>query len=139
MDIKITTFQQSEKEIRWLRDKVFGGEQGVPRDIDWDGEDPHCVQVLALDDDQTPVGTGRLRPDGKIGRLAVLANYRGKGIGADMLQALIHSARKNDLPQVYLHAQHQAISFYRRFDFHEEGAEFIEADIRHVKMIRSLR
>lgn len=139
MNIKITSFSESENEIRSLRDAVFGIEQGVPRDLDWDGEDSYCAHVLAKDSDGRLIGTGRIESDGKIGRLAVLAGRRGNGVGGKILEVLVNEAYTRRLNRVYLHAQSQAISFYEKHGFRKEGSEFVEAGISHVKMIRDLQ
>jgi predicted GNAT family N-acyltransferase len=138
MNIKITSFSESENEIRSLRDTVFGIEQGVPRDLDWDGEDSYCAHVLAKDSDGSLIGTGRIGSDGKIGRLAVLARRRRHGAGGQILEALVSEACARRLNRIYLHAQSQAISFYEKHGFRKEGSEFVEAGISHVKMIRDL-
>jgi predicted GNAT family N-acyltransferase len=64
MDIRITSFSESEADIRPVRNAVFGREQKVPRELDWDGKDPQCLHVLARNSAGGPVGTGRLQPDG---------------------------------------------------------------------------
>jgi predicted GNAT family N-acyltransferase len=139
MNIEITSFSESENEIRSLRDEVFGIEQGVPRELDWDDEDSNCAHVLAKGSDGSLIGTGRMRSDGKIGRLAVVACRRGNGIGGDILEALVGEARARGLNRVYLHAQFQAVSFYEKHGFRKQGLEFVEAGIPHVKMIRNLQ
>jgi predicted GNAT family N-acyltransferase len=139
MNIKIASYGESERQIRAVRDAVFGREQKVPREIDWDGNDPRCVQVVATDDGGLPIGAGRMQPDGRIGRLAVLKRRRGQGVGRKMLEALIESARRQGFHQVHVHAQVQAIPFYEKSGFRKVGAEFLEAGIRHVHMTRSIR
>ena len=138
MRILSTSFSESEEQIRFIRDSVFGSEQGVPRDLDWDGEDAHCAHVLSEDDDGNPVGTGRMKGDGKIGRLAVLSSWRGKGLGGEMLSALIREARARGFHRVYLHAQSQAVAFYENHGFRKAGPAFFEAGLLHVKMIKEL-
>ncbi len=135
MTIKTTSFEESEPDIRTIRDTVFGQEQHVPLNIDWDGEDSDSVHVIAYAEDGNPIGTGRIKPDGKIGRLAILKDFRGQGIGEKVLCTLIDTAKDKGLKQVYLHAQIQAESFYRNRGFKTVGDEFIEADIKHVKMV----
>ena len=139
MIIEITSFTESENYIRSLRDTVFGQEQGVPRELDWDGEDIRCTHVLAMSDSGIPIGTGRMRSDGKIGRLAVLANWRGHGIGGELLESLVSKAYECKFKSVYLYAQTHVISFYEKYGFCKEGAEFIEAGISHVKMVKDLQ
>jgi predicted GNAT family N-acyltransferase len=138
MHIKVTSFQESEYEIRFIRDTVFGVEQGVVRELDWDGNDPLCIHVVAFDNAENPIGTGRVQPDGKIGRLAALKNWRQRGIGSQMLEALVEAARTQGLAQVHLHAQVHAVNFYEKRRFTPVGEEFMEVGIPHVNMIRKV-
>jgi predicted GNAT family N-acyltransferase len=138
MDVTIRSFREAEKEIRFIRDIVFGEEQNVEREVDLDGKDSQSIQVVATDDDDNPIGTGRMQPDGKIGRLAVLDSWRGQGTGEKMLQALLETAEKEGFQEVFLHAQIHAISFYEKCRFHKDGKEFLEAGIPHVKMTRNI-
>ena len=138
MNVKVTSFDESEGDVRFVRDAVFGDEQSVLRGLDFDGNDPHCIHVVAEEDDGSPIGTGRIQADGRIGRLAVLKSRRNRGVGGKMLEALIESARGRGLEQVYLHAQLHSIPFYETRGFETDGAEFMEAGIRHVTMTRSI-
>lgn len=81
MNIKTTFFKASEADIRIIRDAVFGQEQSVPRNIDWDGEDYACIHIMACTNNGISIGTGRIKSDGKIGRVAILKDFRGQGIG----------------------------------------------------------
>ena len=136
MHIFITTFQESSPVIRQVRDAVFGDEQDIPRDLDWDGRDASCIHVLATGPENIPIGTGRLQPDGRIGRLAVLKPHRGRGIGSRMLACLIEAARARGIARVYLHAQTHSVPFYEKCGFRTEGEKFQEAGIPHVNMTR---
>ena len=138
MNVIIRSFREAEKEIGFIRDIVFGQEQNVAREVDWDGKDSQSIQVVATDDDDNPVGTGRMQRDGKIGRLAVLDSWRGQGTGQKMLRVLVEAAEKEDFQEVFLHAQVHAISFYEKCRFHKDGEEFLEAGILHVKMTRNI-
>ncbi|HUO79638.1 MAG TPA: GNAT family N-acetyltransferase [Steroidobacteraceae bacterium] len=119
--------------LRPIREQVFVIEQGVPAALEWDGADPGAVHVLALTK-REPVGTGRLLPTGKIGRLAVLAAFRGHGVGSLVLRRLVELARRRGLSGVYLHAQVEAVGFYAAHGFVAEGPEFDEAGLRHRRM-----
>jgi predicted GNAT family N-acyltransferase len=77
-------------------------------------------------------------PDGHVGRMAVLPEWRGKGVGTALLSHLIEDAREQGMNQLVLNAQTSACDFYRRFHFEAEGEEFIEAGIPHVRMTRTL-
>ncbi len=128
-------FAAAAVEIRAIRERVFIVEQHVPRDLEWDGLDPTCAHVLARDETGGPIGTGRLTPDGHIGRMAVLAPWRGRGVGAGMLKLLMDMARRRGATQVALHAQTHAIPFYARYGFTPQGEVFEEAGIPHRKMV----
>ena len=120
-----------------IRFAVFVEEQGVPREIELDEMDRDSVHALALEDEE-PVGTARLLPDGHIGRMAVLKAWRGRGIGGRLLARLIDEARRRGHRQVVLSAQVHAVEFYRAHGFREEGEEYMEAGIPHRDMKRSL-
>lgn len=125
--------------LRAVRETVFIGEQRVPIEEEWDEHDAECVHVLATDEQGTPIGTGRLLPDGHIGRMAVLAHYRGRGVGAAILERLLLEAQHRGHKHLVLNAQTHAIEFYARFGFVAEGDEFQEAGIPHRRMTRVLR
>ncbi|MCG8435383.1 MAG: GNAT family N-acetyltransferase [Gammaproteobacteria bacterium] len=130
---------EEEGAIRAVRETVFIREQQVPEEIEWDGIDPNSLHVIAYDHQNKPIGTGRLQPSGKIGRIAVLRDYRGKGIGGKILEALIEEARQRNHIECHLHAQTQALDFYAHYGFVEEGEEFEEAEIPHKLMRLTLR
>ncbi|MDK9704825.1 MAG: GNAT family N-acetyltransferase [Sulfuritalea sp.] len=123
-------------QARQVRDAVFVDEQKVSRDIEWDEHDASSRHVVACDSDGGAIGTGRLLPEGHIGRMAVLADWRGKGVGRALLERLLEEARLQGREHLALHAQTQAGGFYRRFGFVEEGPEFMEAGIPHRTMVR---
>jgi predicted GNAT family N-acyltransferase len=129
----------SDREaLRAIREAVFIREQQVPVEEEWDALDPECRHVLARAADDRPIGTGRLTPHRSIGRMAVLADWRGRGVGAALLQALVDQARALQWDRVTLNAQVQAIGFYERFGFRAEGETFMEAGIEHRTMARAL-
>jgi predicted GNAT family N-acyltransferase len=122
------------KDLRAVREPVFVEEQRVPLELEWDELDPKCHHVIARDDAHRPIGTGRLTPEHKIGRMAVLKEWRGRGVGEALLRALVERARELGLPEVSLHAQVDAIGFYEKFGFEGYGERFEEAGIQHQSM-----
>ena len=122
---------------REVREPVFVDEQKVPREIELDEHDVTSRHVVSRDGDGTAIGTGRLLPDGHIGRMAVLSDWRGKGVGRAMLERLLEDATQRNMRHLALHSQTQAAGFYRRFGFVEEGPEFMEAGIPHRTMVRT--
>lgn len=129
---------QQEAQAMPLRESVFVAEQGVPADMERDEFDAQSYHVLAFDTDQQVIGTGRLLPDGHIGRMAVAASRRGEGVGRALLDALIDQARSAGHSHLKLNAQTHALGFYRQFAFTEVGLPFMEAGIPHQAMVRDL-
>jgi predicted GNAT family N-acyltransferase len=137
--IRRANYQTDEAAIRRVRFAVFVAEQQVPAELEMDERDPECRHVLAFDGREA-VGTGRIDPvDGKIGRVAVLASQRGRGIGTAVMGALHDIARAGGLDKVWCNAQVSAMPFYRRLGYRVTGQEpFEEAGIEHVRMEKTL-
>nr|WP_275540531.1 GNAT family N-acetyltransferase [Sulfurisoma sediminicola] len=123
---------------RPVREEVFVREQNVPLDMEWDEFDATSRHVVAFDPAGAAIGTGRLLPDGHLGRMAVLPAWRGRGVGRALLERLLEIAAAAGQRELVLHAQTQAAGFYGRFGFVVAGPEFMEAGIPHVKMSRRL-
>ena len=119
-----------------VRHRVFVIEQSVPIELELDELDAECLHAVALDASGAAVGTGRLLPDGHIGRMAVLAAQRGTGVGGRLLEALVEEGWRRGHDELALNAQTHARSFYEAHGFHAEGDEFMEAGIPHVLMVR---
>lgn len=122
------------KDLRAVREPVFVTEQNVPLELEWDELDPHCHHVIARDAQHRPIGTGRLTPEHKIGRMAVLREWRGQGVGEALLRALIERARELGWTEVSLNSQVSAMGFYEKFGFEPYGERFEEAGIEHQAM-----
>lgn len=136
--IKQVSWREYKGILRQIRTDVFIIEQHVPMEEEWDGFDEEAIHVVALTTDEIPVGTARLLPTGQIGRMAVLKEYRGAGIGSALLKKLLEIAERETMNQVFLNAQQHAIDFYKKFDFVITGNVFMEAGIPHQKMTQSL-
>lgn len=136
--VELADYRRDFDSLRAIRDEVFVRGQNVPLDIELDALDPLCQHVLACSEAGEAIGTGRLMPDGRIGRMAVLESWRGRGVGAVMLQRLVEIARARGLSQVELHSQVHAREFYERQGFKACGDHFFEAGIEHVPMRRAL-
>jgi predicted GNAT family N-acyltransferase len=132
------TWSEAKARLVAIREQVFVKEQNVPMELEMDEHDEHCYHLLARDGTGKDVGTARLLPNGHIGRMAVLAPYRGRGIGSQLLEATVELAKTQGLNTLYLHAQTHAIGFYEKHQFGVVGGEFMEAGIPHVQMRRQL-
>ena len=102
-----------------------------------DAWDPQSVHAVAFDA-AAAVGTGRLLPDGHIGRMAVLPTARGAGTGSALLQSLMGEARRRGHRATVLSAQTHAVPFYQRHGFEVVSGEYLDAGIPHVDMQRAL-
>jgi predicted GNAT family N-acyltransferase len=132
------SWEQAQPSAGPLRFAIFVGEQNVPSGIELDDLDAQCMHAVAFDVDGKPIGTGRLLPDGHIGRMAVVKEWRRRGIGGEILHALMEEARKRGHKEVVVSAQLQAAEFYRDLGFVAEGKVYPDAGILHQKMRRKL-
>lgn len=137
--VAVEDYAGARAALREVRETVFVREQNVPLELELDAErDPRCQHVLAFDAAGVAIGTGRLTPDRRIGRMAVLAAWRGRGVGDALLEALLERARALGWREVSLHSQASATGFYARHGFLPSGPRFLEAGIEHVAMYRLL-
>jgi predicted GNAT family N-acyltransferase len=124
-----------------IRMRVFVREQGVSEEIELDRDDQRAIHFLAFAGPRA-VGTARVvwhRTSAKIGRMAVLKSYRGRGVGKKLLQRAMETAKKHSAKSIYLHAQVPVIGFYESMGFRCDGPVFEEAGIPHRKMILTPR
>ncbi len=137
-DVREARWDVDQQTLSNIRGIVFIVGQHVPKEEEWDGKDEDARHWLASNADGEPIGTARLLPDGQIGRMAVLDEYRGYGVGAALLDHACEKARQLGFPSVWLNAQTHALEFYEKAGFIAEGEEFDEAGIPHRRMTRSL-
>ena len=134
VELRPATWAADRAALELVRRRVFLEEQGIDEREEWDAVDPVARHVLAATPECDAVGTGRLEPCGKIGRVAVLDGCRGQGVGQAIMHCLVNHATESGLRAVYLHAQAAAADFYRRLGFRAEGPVFEEVGIPHVRM-----
>ena len=133
----ICDYESHTEDICAIRYEVFVDEQNVPEELEIDGLDGEAKHVLTFVDG-LPIGTGRILIDGHIGRVAVLKNYRGHGIGKLIMKELIKWAHDMNLEKIWLSSQWHAHSFYLDLGFVCVGEIYKEAGIDHIKMYRVL-
>ena len=142
VDVRIGAWDQLGREAGALRTQVFVEEQKIPAELEWDAADALALHAVAYNRFGMALATGRLLEHepgvSKIGRMAVTTAMRGSRIGRAVLDALMQAARERGDHQVLLHAQSPAVAFYRRAGFEAVGAEFEEAGIRHLAMVKAL-
>ncbi len=124
-----------------LRTEVFVVGQGVPPEVEADGADPIAVHSVVLDAGGVVVATGRLLEEdgtGRLGRIAVRAGRRGRGLGAQVVRDLVAAAAAGGLPRLRLHAQAPVVAFYERLGWALDGPPDVEAGLEHRWMARDL-
>tara|TARA_B110000858_G_scaffold29691_1_gene32080 strand:+ start:10368 stop:10802 length:435 start_codon:yes stop_codon:yes gene_type:complete len=137
IDIKFTQNDREMLSCLSLRRTVFIEEQNVPENEEVDGDDPNCDHILLTISDD-PVGAARLKYYDnfvKVQRVCVLKNYRGQGIGSNIINFIIKHIEKNDIrTSVRLGSQIHALEFYKGLGFVEFGEEYLDAGILHKDM-----
>jgi predicted GNAT family N-acyltransferase len=134
--VRVADWQKDNADLRRIRETVFVNEQSVPPELEWDAEDATATHFLAFDGDYA-IGTARLLPDGQIGRVSVLKDWRGLKVGDALLEAVIAHAEGAGLKEQRLSAQVYATSFYERHGFKIVSGEFLDAGLPHVDMLRT--
>ena len=140
-NIHIVKNQEELDAVYAIREKVFIGGQNVPPELEHDGLD-ECSEHAVLFFENIPAGCARIRivdDQIRLERIAVLEQFRGKGLGADMMRFLVNYAKDKKAAAVTMHAQYYLLDFYKNFGFEPSGAPFMEADIKHIEMILKLR
>ncbi|SEF65327.1 Predicted N-acyltransferase, GNAT family [Nitrosomonas ureae] len=133
--VRVVDWETETLTLRNIRTTVFIREQQVPVDLEWDEFDIISMHFLVFNNHREAVGTARLLPDGHIGRMAVLKEWRGKGYGSAILKKILEELRGRHMQKAMLNAQISAVKFYERFGFQQvSGKKFLEAGIPHVKM-----
>lgn len=137
--LRVVTYAEAATAIKTIRHSVFQVEQGVDSALDFDGLDEVAMHIVVYQDDQ-PVGTARIRylteQLAKIERVAVLATYRGQGIGRKIMVRAIAFLDNQNCVSIKLNSQVQVKEFYQKLGFEQSGEEFYEAGILHIAMQR---
>lgn len=134
LKITLGSWADLQKDAQAIRYDVFVIEQNIPAELEWDDMDAQCLHAVAYDATGIALGTGRLLPDGHIGRMAVRKSARGLGVGAAILQSLMQQARQRGDQAVKLNAQISAEPFYSANGYSRDGEIFEEAGIPHISM-----
>ncbi|MDF2544027.1 MAG: GCN5-related N-acetyltransferase [Herbinix sp.] len=137
---KLLSYGDDLTEVYHIRKKVFQEEQGITPEEDFDDLDQESIHVIVYEDsnNKKAVATGRIYYNGvncKIGRVAVLKEYRGKQYGDFVVRMLINKALTSGVPEVYLNAQLSTVGFYEKIGFQTVGDIYEEVGIPHIKMV----
>ena len=136
--VSLIGWHDGEPLLKPIREAVFIHEQGVPAALEWDGLDESCRHALALSLQGDAIGCGRMLPDGHIGHIAVLPQWRKQKVGTAIVEALLDYARTHDYPQISVDVPPHYVPFYRNIGFVEQGKAPMDAGLPHIKMLLKL-
>jgi predicted GNAT family N-acyltransferase len=136
--VRAADWKLDETAIAQVHRTVFIDEQGVPEALEWEAEDAQHRWFVAQASTQL-IGIVRMTDAGRIGRMAVLPDWRRQGVGRALLAAALLTATASGLKQVHLSAQTHAVAFYARYGFIAEGPEYLDAGIPHRSMNLNLK
>lgn len=140
MNIKVVGTPEEKEQAYSVRTTVFVDEQHVPPDVEIDAFDKEAIHLIGYEDD-LPIAASRVRfvdSYGKLERICVLKDQRGKFHGSDMIQAMEDIIRNEGYTKAKLNAQTHAVDFYQRLGYDVVSGEFMDAGIPHVTMTKKL-
>lgn len=136
LKVEIVKWIDGYAPLSMIREKVFIEEQKVTPQLEWDGRDEEAIHFLAYQDEKA-IGCARafvIKNHMQLGRMAVLKEYRNKGIGSFLIEKAITTAKLNQLSKISISAQCHAIDFYKKFGFEVTSEIYFDADIPHQDM-----
>lgn len=140
--VKIVADEKEREDAFTVRRKVFVDEQGVPLHLELDEYDQDATHFVIYDETNQPIGAGRMRElqrgIGKIERICVLREHRGKHLGNLIMKTLERHAREHGMKKILLNAQSYAVPFYEKLGYVITSPEFMDADIPHRAMEKDL-
>ncbi|CAM8332412.1 ElaA Predicted acyltransferase [Candidatus Methylopumilus planktonicus] len=136
LKIEIVKWIDGLSQLKNIREKVFIQEQKVTPQLEWDGMDEKAIHFLVFND-KAAIGCARaivIKDHMQLGRMAVLKEYRGQGIGSALIEKAMTTAKLNQLSAIYISAQCHAIDFYKKFGFEVTSGIYLDAEIPHRDM-----
>jgi predicted GNAT family N-acyltransferase len=136
LKVEIVKWIDGHTQLKNIREKVFIQEQKVMPELEWDGMDEKAIHFLVFNDNAA-IGCARaivIKDHMQLGRMAVLKEYRGQGIGSALLEKAMTIAKLNQLSVIYISAQCHAIDFYKKFGFEVKSDIYLDAEIPHRDM-----
>ncbi|MBM7571560.1 GNAT family N-acetyltransferase [Aquibacillus albus] len=140
MDIKVVETEKQKKDAYYVRHTVFVVEQKVPPELEIDDLEKEAIHFVGYENDH-PIAASRMRlvdDYGKLERICVLKEYRGKYFGKQIIGKMEHYLKEKGLPKAKLNAQTHAEDFYHSLGYETISDEFMDAGIPHVTMIKKL-
>jgi len=140
LKVEVVKWIDEYDSLTMIREKVFIEEQKVTSQLEWDGMDENAMHFLVFKDEEA-IGCARavvIKNYMQLGRMAVLKEYRGQGIGSALLEKAIVTAKLNQISSIYISAQCYAIDFYLKFGFKVMSDIYLDAEILHRDMTLKL-
>ena len=140
LKVEVVKWIDEYDSLTMIREKVFIEEQKVTSQLEWDGMDKEAIHFLAFKDEKA-IGCARalvIEYCMQLGRIAVLKEYRGEGIGSALLEKAIVTAKLNQISSIHISAQCYAIDFYLKFGFEVTSDIYLDAEIPHRDMTLKL-
>ena len=140
LKVEIAKWIDDHTQLKNIREKVFIQEQKVTLELEWDGMDENAMHFLVFKDEEA-IGCARavvIKNYMQLGRMAVLKEYRGQGIGSALLEKVIVTAKLNQISSIHISAQFYAIDFYLKFGFEVMSDIYLDAEIPHRDMTLKL-
>ena len=132
------------KDCLHIRRMSFIVEKSIPEAIEVDSYDKYPSEImhfLVLEGD-VPVSTFRAMPlddySVKLQRICTLKAYRGMGYGRAAMDFASSYFRSSGYSCLMLHSQDDSVGFYKKCGFKVTSDMFIEADIPHYEMKKTL-
>ncbi len=136
LKVEIVEWIDEHESLKMIRQKVFIEEQKETSQLEWDGMDEEAIHFLAFKNEKA-IGCARafvIENYMQLGRMAVLKEYRGEGVGTALIEKAITTAKLNQLSAIYISAQCHAINFYKKFGFEITSDIYLDAEILHRDM-----
>ena len=136
LKVEIVKWIDGYVPLTMIREKVFIEEQKVTPQLEWDGIDEKAIHFLVYKDEKA-IGCARaivIENYMQLGRMAVLKEYRGEGIGNNLIEKAVITAKLNQLSSIHISAQCHAIDFYKKFGFQVTSNIYLDAEIPHRDM-----
>ena len=140
LKVEIAKWIDDHTQLKNIREQVFIQEQKVTPELEWDGMDENAMHFLVFKDEEA-IGCARavvIKNYMQLGRMAVLKEYRGQGIGSALLEKAIVTAKLNQISSIHISAQFYAIDFYLKFGFKVMSDIYLDAEIPHRDMTLKL-
>ena len=126
-------WQQAAPQLKDIREKVFVCEKRIPKKIEFDNGDRSAHHILVCDNEE-PIATGRITPQGEVSRIAVVMNYRHKKVDRLILRGLLNIANELSLKEVFISSPLDKVTYFTKHEFYPIGSVFMEAGIPKQRM-----